>query len=114
MSEPTQNCLSATASTGSNPPSSSSPPQIPDLEAMRQRWDKKLEEDFAEIKEILRPSLLRLSHQSTERAMWLGSLWLHTLLKLLELGPILKEVLLGLLEGREISVLSAQLEGIWE
>ncbi|KAE8555325.1 hypothetical protein TMatcc_002553 [Talaromyces marneffei ATCC 18224] len=54
MSEPTQNCLSATASTGSNPPSSSSPPQIPDLEAMRQRWDKKLEEDFAEIKEILR------------------------------------------------------------
>lgn len=39
---------------GSNPPSSSSPPQIPDLEATRQGWDEKLEADFAEIKEILR------------------------------------------------------------
>ncbi|GAM35083.1 hypothetical protein TCE0_015f03105 [Talaromyces pinophilus] len=54
MPEPTQNRPSATAPMGSNPPSSSSPPQIPDLEATRQGWDEKLEADFAEIKEILR------------------------------------------------------------
>lgn len=54
MPEPTQNRPSATAPIGANPPSSSSPPQIPDLEAMRQGWDEKLEADFAEIKEILR------------------------------------------------------------
>jgi hypothetical protein len=43
---------------GANPPSSSSPSQIPDLEAMRQRWDEKLEADFAKIKEMLREFLI--------------------------------------------------------
>ncbi|RAO70714.1 uncharacterized protein BHQ10_006726 [Talaromyces amestolkiae] len=54
MPESTQNRPPATAPVGSKHPSSSSPPQIPDLEAMRQRWDENLEADFAEIKEILR------------------------------------------------------------
>lgn len=58
MPESTQNRPSATAPMGINPPSSSSPSQIPDLEAMRQRWDEKLEADFAKIKEMLREFLI--------------------------------------------------------
>lgn len=60
MPEPTQNRPTATSPVGSNPPSSSSPPQIPDLEAMRQEWDENLEADFAEIKEMLRECMMLL------------------------------------------------------